>query len=242
MNGLGWSPPWEALLPVLVTGCLWIGPAHCQQAKPTDDDVNRAFMVCSLGSRTDAQVESGLNLLKGRILSGEGKFSHSEIPSVIGSGVQSDSAKIDLFDRIQKCVVEKIYGAALPVKPPTAPHIVILKFVVNQEGPQQDQILVRRAHVEIFNDGEAAAEACSVIWTPLIGGGAIAPTSSQKFGIAPKEHVQGDLTGYITARSSPLNLAHKVDGISTVYVECKDNSLSDKVERNVDYESKGFSD
>jgi hypothetical protein len=95
---------------VLVAGSVSTATVHSQQVKPTDEDVDRAIRACSLGTRTDARVEGGLNLLKQRILSGEGSFSQLEIPSVIGSEVRADSAKIDLFDRIQRCVVARAYG------------------------------------------------------------------------------------------------------------------------------------
>jgi len=60
-------------------------------------------------------------ILKQRILTGEGKFSQSEIPSVIGNGVQTDAAKINLFQKIQKCVVERVYGttSSRSRKPPS---------------------------------------------------------------------------------------------------------------------------
>jgi hypothetical protein len=77
----------HALLTVLSVCWLVFGEGHAQQTKPTDDDVDRAILVCSLGTRRDAEVEGGLNLLKRRILTGEGKFSYTEIPSVIGTGV-----------------------------------------------------------------------------------------------------------------------------------------------------------
>jgi hypothetical protein len=98
------------LLLAVAAGWFGIGMAYGQQPKPTDEDVDQAIRVCSLGTKTDAQVESGLNLLKKRILSGEGKLSFSDIPSVIGSAVQTDEAKIELFDRIQQCVVDHVYG------------------------------------------------------------------------------------------------------------------------------------
>jgi hypothetical protein len=113
-----WSLSWKGLGPVLVAGWLGIGPVHGQQTKPTDDDVDRAIRACSLGTTTDAGVEGGLDLLKHRILSGEGKVSEGEIPSVIGSGVQSDAAKVDIFDRIQKCVVARVYGATVTPSTP----------------------------------------------------------------------------------------------------------------------------
>lgn len=77
--------------------------------KPTDDDVERAIRACSAGTKAAAELEGGLNLLKKRIVTGEGKFSKSDIPSVIGSGVQTDAAKIGLFEKIQQCVVKQIY-------------------------------------------------------------------------------------------------------------------------------------
>jgi hypothetical protein len=98
-----------ASLPVLVAGWLGIGIAYGQQPSPTNEDVDRAIRVCSLGSKIDTQIEGGISLLKNRILSGGGEYSHSEIPSVIGGGVQTDTAKIDIFDRMQKCVVDHVY-------------------------------------------------------------------------------------------------------------------------------------
>jgi hypothetical protein len=86
------------------------GAAHGQSRRPTNEDVDIAIRVCTLGTRTDASLEGGLNLLKRRILTGEGSFSYSEIPSVIGTGVQGDEAKIRIFDQMQKCVVARVYG------------------------------------------------------------------------------------------------------------------------------------
>jgi hypothetical protein len=99
------------VFPALLAGCLGIGTAYGQQAKPTDEDVDRAIRVCSVSTKSDKAVEGGLSILKRRILSGGGDFSQSEIPSVIGSGVQGDEAKVQIFDRIQKCIVNQIYGA-----------------------------------------------------------------------------------------------------------------------------------
>jgi len=97
--------------------------------EPTDEDVERAIRACSAGTKADAALEGGLNLLKKRIVTGEGKFSQSEIPSVIGSGVQSDAAKITVFEQIQKCVVERVYGAS---PPPSPKADVELRFVYPQ--------------------------------------------------------------------------------------------------------------
>jgi hypothetical protein len=75
------------------------------------------------GFKIDTQIEGGISLLKNRTLSGGREYSHSEIPSVIGGGVQTDAAKIDILDRMQKCVVEHVYpphsqsnGASTPYK------------------------------------------------------------------------------------------------------------------------------
>jgi hypothetical protein len=113
MGQLGWNRHFRrALVLVFMAGYIGAVPGHSQQTKPTDEDVDRAILVCSLGTKTDAKVEGGLNLLKRRIMSGEGSFSYSEIPSVIGSGLQTEEGKIQVFDRIQKCVVTRVYGAA----------------------------------------------------------------------------------------------------------------------------------
>jgi hypothetical protein len=113
MSQSGWTARfWRGFVLAAVVSWAAAGTAQSQQAKPTDEDVDRAIRVCSLGTKTDAKVEGGLNLLKRRILSGEGSFSYAEIPSVIGSGMQTEEGKIQVFDRIQKCVVTRVYGAA----------------------------------------------------------------------------------------------------------------------------------
>jgi len=100
----------HGLFLAIVASWLGISVGNGQQTKPTDEDIDRAIHACSLGKQTDTQIEGGLSLLKHRILTGEGKFSQSEIPSVIGSAVQTDDAKITLFDRMQKCVIQHMYG------------------------------------------------------------------------------------------------------------------------------------
>jgi hypothetical protein len=96
----------------LIAGGLVLGSAaYSQGVKPSAEDVDRAIHACSAGTKTDAAIEGGLNVLKQRIGTGEGKFSYSEIASVIGGPVQADSSKLELFDRIQKCVIDHVYGS-----------------------------------------------------------------------------------------------------------------------------------
>jgi hypothetical protein len=64
--------------------------------------------------KSDREIQMGISILRRQILSGKGGYSHSEIPSIIGSEVHTDTAKIDLFDRIRKCVVEKVYPSPVP--------------------------------------------------------------------------------------------------------------------------------
>jgi hypothetical protein len=108
----------------LASACwIGIGAAYGQQTRPTDEDVDRAIRVCTVGQKFDAKVEGGLSVLKRRMVSGEGSISQSEIPSVIGTEVKSDQAKIQLFEMIQKCVVARVkeYGGGLdsvgPIRP-----------------------------------------------------------------------------------------------------------------------------
>jgi hypothetical protein len=98
---------------IVATSLQW-GTAHGQACRPSNEDVDIAIRMCTLGERTDAKVEGGLNLLKRRLLSGEGSLSYSEIPSVIGSGPVTDTAKIQLFERMQSCVVAQLCGPPLP--------------------------------------------------------------------------------------------------------------------------------
>ena len=122
LKGFRWNPSWQWLA---VAGLLGIGTVQGQQAKPSDADVDRAMRVCSLGMRTDtgvdAGIEGGLDLLRRRIAAGlGGTLSRSEIPSVIGSkgsGVESDPARVELFEKIQKCVVDHVYGQTPPPQP-----------------------------------------------------------------------------------------------------------------------------
>ena len=104
----------KCLLWALIAGWLGISTAYAGQAKPTENNVNIAIYSCSLGQTTNSGFDVGLNSLKKRILSGGIQFSRSEIPSVIGTGVQADEAKIVLFDHIQKCVIEHVYGTQSP--------------------------------------------------------------------------------------------------------------------------------
>ena len=99
---------WQGLLLALMVSSMVIATARSQQTKVTDNDVNLAIRICSLGTKKDAGVNAGLDFLKRRILTGHGGISESEIPSVLGSGVQSDESKVVLFNNIQKCVVERI--------------------------------------------------------------------------------------------------------------------------------------
>jgi hypothetical protein len=92
-----------------------VSSAH---AKTTDEEIDQAIRICSIGTKYDGRVEGGLNLLKRRILSGEGEISYSEIPSVIGKEVSSDEAKIQLFDRIQKCVIARVSNVIIEDTPP----------------------------------------------------------------------------------------------------------------------------
>jgi hypothetical protein len=92
------------------------------------------------------QVEGGLNVLKRRIVTGEGKFSESEIPSVIGTGVQTDEAKIQIFEMIQKCVVARAYGAASPPsgaeRSDVTPEISIQRSACRQVGEGEYSIIL----------------------------------------------------------------------------------------------------
>jgi hypothetical protein len=230
LKGVRWCLLWQGVLAALLAGWLGVGPARTQQAKPTDEDVDRAIRVCSLGTKTDAQVEGGLNLLKKRILSGEGRFSQSEIPAVIGSGVQTDAAKIDVFDRIQKCVVERVYGAAPQIQKLPAPRIVILDFTINERGPEEESFLARAAHFTIYNDGETAAEDCRVIWTPLKGE---TPTATGLFGVVSKQKLEFVLNGYITY--TLMFGDGKTKGTSSAYVTCANEVRSNTLERYVSY-------
>ena len=131
----------------LLTGS---GASYGQQPKPTDDDIDRAIRVCSLGTKTDADVKGGLDVLKKRILTGEGSFSYSEIPSVIGAPVGTDDAKLKIFDKIQNCVVSKVYTKAaskynLTVRS-NGPFIDNIKF-----GPVDGSI----STIELLIDGKS---------------------------------------------------------------------------------------
>ena len=111
--------PHQFILAILC-GCVINGNAFSQGNGPSDDDVDRALRVCSLGTKYDAKVEGGLELLKRRLVSGNGSYSESEIPSVIGSGVESDKSKLDVFEKIQKCVVNIVYkNRVIPDLPPS---------------------------------------------------------------------------------------------------------------------------
>lgn len=133
----------KAIFPLmLVAGCFGVVTAYGQQTMPTDADIDRAIHACSIGTKTDAEIESGLTLLKKRILSSEGKITYSEIPSVIGGSVQTDEAKVRLFEKIQECVVQKVY----PTKssdnlPPCAPHTSLC--ITPQQGG-----VVQNVHID----------------------------------------------------------------------------------------------
>lgn len=97
-----------AVSPLLAVICFAATIAYGAPAKVTDEEIDQAIRICSVGTKYDGKVEGGLNFLKRRLLSGEGEISYSEIPSIIGSQVSSDEAKIQLFDRIQKCVIARV--------------------------------------------------------------------------------------------------------------------------------------
>lgn len=98
----------------LVAAWLGISTAYCQKIDSTEVDV--AIQVCSLGKKYDVKFTAGVDLLKRRILSGEGELSESEIPSVIGSELQNDAAKIEIFKQIQTCVLG-IVRNVIPLPP-----------------------------------------------------------------------------------------------------------------------------
>lgn len=139
---------------LLIAAWLGIYPARSEQTKPTDEEVERAIRVCSVGTKTDAAVEGGLNVLKRRILTGEGEFSYSEIPSVIGRGVQTDAAKINLFERIQKCVVERVYGTAPPEGRKAVPATPPMRNPKTQpENPRaKEEVLLWQSALPIIID------------------------------------------------------------------------------------------
>lgn len=90
-----------------------------QEPMPTKDQVDRAAYECSVGQSTDIKVTAGLTLLKNNILHGNGSFSHSTIPSVLGDGLHTDASKVKVFEEIQMCVDLKLHPqsarkAALP--------------------------------------------------------------------------------------------------------------------------------
>lgn len=86
-----------------------------QAGAPTDREIQVAFEVCSVGKRIDASIEIALEALKRRLASGKGSLSASEIPSVLGEGVRSDSVKKEIFLEIQRCIERHVYGAPPPV-------------------------------------------------------------------------------------------------------------------------------
>jgi hypothetical protein len=121
------------------------------------------------------------------------------------------------------------------------PHIVILDFVINQEGPEEKNnmggtTLARAARFTVHNDGESSAVDCRAEWQPLTGE---TSTASPYFGLAPKQSREFTLTGYI-ASARIIDSTAKVNGTSTVRVECKNNIKSDDLERQVDYDKKGL--
>src|SRR5258708_29752273 len=80
------------------------GLPQSPQAKPADAEIDRAIQDCSSGTATDDSIAGGLNLLRQRILAGEGGLAYSEIPAAIGVGLKADTTKIPIFDKIQQCV------------------------------------------------------------------------------------------------------------------------------------------
>ncbi|MGF6632868.1 hypothetical protein [Paraburkholderia sp. MM6662-R1] len=83
--------------------------ANGETAKLSDADVDRAIKACSVGKNLDVHVDAGLDLLKKRILSGKAGYTQSEIPSVIGTPVEMDQSKLELFKTIQDCVIKIVY-------------------------------------------------------------------------------------------------------------------------------------
>jgi hypothetical protein len=120
------------------------------QAKVTDEEINQAIKICSVGTKYDAKVEGGLNILKKRLLSGEGEVSYSEIPSVVGTdALSSDAAKIEVFDHIQKCVVGRVSGMEIEAPPrPGAKPGWAVKFRVAERADARRDFGIRQAFVE----------------------------------------------------------------------------------------------
>jgi hypothetical protein len=121
-----------------------------------------------------------------------------------------------------------------PAQKGPAPRIVITDFIIKEEGPEQDGVLVRVAHFTIYNDGDAAADDCHIIWDPLTTKAPLGvPTGSPPFGIPPKQSISGNMMGYMSTKF--VDKDFKFVGESAAQVTCSGDISSRQLKQAVDY-------
>jgi hypothetical protein len=212
------------------------------QNLPSSEQFNSALTTCATNS--DMSVSADLLGSITSVYNGQktqGAANLKTATKFIELFPAGDRAKI--YELYTKCIAQILHLSSTdPPHPPSwAPHIVILDFVINQEGPEQKNsmggtTLARAARFTVYNDGESSAVDCRAEWQPLTGE---TSTASPYFGLAPKQGREFTLTGYI-ASARIFDSTAKVSGTSTVRVECKNNVESNDLERYVDYDKKGL--
>jgi hypothetical protein len=126
--------------------------AQSDPAKPTEFEVDRAIQSCAPEAQNDENIVNGLKLLRKRMLAEEGAFPLTEIPGVTGVGLKADTAIVPLFDKIQKCAVDRLSGRV-----PTYPTSLWfgLKFMDRGDFGALD---TSRSHFLIKIDGRPVGE------------------------------------------------------------------------------------